>query len=143
MAVISETCGEDTSVLRVVGDVTIESVPIVDLRVRRVCRSDPGALLVDLTGVSFFGAAGLTLLLDIHRRTQLADTTLLLVAPSHIVRLLRITGLEPVFQIHDTVRHAVAADDGRCVADPALDHLKASPPAGTAVRRRSIRLVPD
>ncbi|ALG06286.1 STAS domain-containing protein [Kibdelosporangium phytohabitans] len=128
VTVTSETRGEDTVVLRVIGEVTVESAPVVDLEVRRVCRSSPTVpvLLVDLTDVTFFGAAALTMLLDAHRRTQLAGAALSLVAPPRIVRLLGITGLAQVFSVHDTVRHAIAAASERSVGDPGHHHLMVS-----------------
>ncbi|ONI91883.1 hypothetical protein ALI144C_00430 [Actinosynnema sp. ALI-1.44] len=143
MAVTSEAYDEDIIVLRVLGEVTTESTPTIDLDVRRVCRSDPTVLLVDLTGVTFFGAAGLTLLLDIYRRTELSGTALSLVASPRIVRLLVITDLARIFDVRGTLRHAVNAARDVLANVPWQDLAAATPPSGAGSRRRLLRPVPD
>lgn len=59
-------------------------------------------LVVDLRGVEFFGAAGLTVLLTVREAAVTAGTRLCLVAHNRAVLLpLAITGLEREFDIHD------------------------------------------
>src|ERR1041384_766047 len=109
LATTGVTRGDHIVVLCVAGEVDGDSAPPIYRAARRVCWSVPPTLLVDLTGVTFFGAAGLTLLTDIHRQARVAGTVLYLVAPPRIVHLLRITGLNRTFPTHDTVSHTKAA----------------------------------
>lgn len=58
-------------------------------------------LIVDLGGVSFFGAAGLTVLVVAREAALLAGCRLCVVAHTRQVRLpLMITGLDDVFDLH-------------------------------------------
>ena len=74
---------------------------------RRGCRR----ILIDLNGVTMTDAAGLGLLVSVHRRTAITSTALCLVrVPRRLQQLLTITGLSEVFAIFDSVEQAVALD---------------------------------
>jgi len=62
---------------------------------------DAGQLvIVDVTGVSFLGAAGLTMLVNLKQAAIAEGITLCLVAGTHVLLLpLRITGLDGEFDI--------------------------------------------
>ncbi|HKS45671.1 MAG TPA: STAS domain-containing protein [Amycolatopsis sp.] len=60
-------------------------------------------LVVDVSEVDFFGAAGLDTLVEIAHRAGQRDVSLRLVAGAHVCRLLRLTGLDETLRIHDAV----------------------------------------
>jgi anti-sigma B factor antagonist len=133
----SETGGEHSIVMSIAGDIDAVTAPVVDLEVRRLCRSAAPTLVVDLNGVTFLGAAGLSLLIDAYRQTQLAEIALRLVAPSRIVRLLDITGLAQMFSLHDSVPEALEAANDSPVDEPGR-HLAAPLPRSNADARKSV-----
>lgn len=137
--------GKHVVVVCVAGEVDVVSAPAIVRVARRACWSTPAILIVDLTEVIFFGAAGLTLLVDVHRQTQLAGTTLYLVAPSWVARLLRITGLDQVFAAHDPAHHAGRQVSPTVLESPSDDtgQRLAPPTLSSAVddRRPLLRLV--
>jgi anti-sigma B factor antagonist len=143
VAATSVIRGEYIVVLRVVGELDVVSAPAIGREARRVCWSVPTTLLVDLTGGTFFGAAGLTLLVDVHRQTQLAGTELYLVAPQRIVRLLRITGLTQVFRTLDTVNEATASACESPADDSDQQLVAPAPPSDIDTRKGLLRLVSD
>lgn len=66
-------------------------------------------LAVDLSGVEFMDSSGLAVLISGLRRTKEHDGSLVLVSPtSSVKRVLSITGLDKVFEIHDSVEKAAA-----------------------------------
>ncbi|GAB3886941.1 STAS domain-containing protein [Kibdelosporangium lantanae] len=108
---MTKTQREPVLVLHVRGEIDIDTAPAVADEAANLHTSAP-TLVLDLSGVTFCGAVGLRTLLDIQHRTQLAGTTLLLVAPPPIVRLLTLTDLAHVFQTHYTLDQALAAAGG-------------------------------
>jgi anti-sigma B factor antagonist len=65
-------------------------------------------VIVDLTGVSFFAAAGLTVLVNARQAAVAAGITLCLVASTRPVLLpLTITGLDGMFDISPDITHAL------------------------------------
>jgi len=65
-------------------------------------------VIVDLTGVEFFAAAGLTVLVNARQAAVAAGITLCLVASTRPVLLpLRITGLDSIFDISPDLTHAL------------------------------------
>ncbi|MET8908799.1 STAS domain-containing protein [Micromonospora sp. NPDC004551] len=73
--------------------------PLVDLVARLLSGQPPPTLVLDLSGVSFFCAAGVNALLTVRGRAASAGCALLLRRPSRItVRVLDIVGLTDEFQ---------------------------------------------
>lgn len=65
-------------------------------------------VIIDLAGVSFLAAAGLTVLVNARRAAAAAGVTLYLVAPSRqVLRPLRITGLDGTFDITPNLTQAL------------------------------------
>ncbi|MEO6086352.1 MAG: STAS domain-containing protein [Umezawaea sp.] len=102
------------SVVEISGDVDAGTAP--GLR-RQLLRLPPHNVALDLSGVTFLGAAGLTVLLRARYRIHLGGGTLCLVAvPPAVRRLITMTGL------HDTLpcRHGatdVVRGTGAAVAE--------------------------
>jgi anti-sigma B factor antagonist len=66
-------------------------------------------VIVDLLGVEFIESTGLGALIGGRRRARALDGTLALVcAESSVLKVFRVTGLDKVFEIHDSVELAIA-----------------------------------
>ncbi|EIE99947.1 STAS domain-containing protein [Saccharomonospora glauca] len=80
-------------VVRVIGEVDLLGAPILR---RRVEAALPGAraLVVDLSDTTFFGAAGLSVLVHTSALAERFRVRWALVCPSVILRLVRITNLD-------------------------------------------------
>lgn len=76
-----------------VGELTFSTVPAL-----RGCLPDEPRLLLDVSGVSFCDSAGLAALIGARRRAERAGggVTLLGVSAA-LARVLRLTGVEPLF----------------------------------------------
>lgn len=95
-------------VLAVWGEVDSYTSPPLKARLLAHLRPTGPPLVIDLTGVSFLGAAGLTVLVTVREAAMAAGTSLCLVAHSRLVLLpLMITGLDGVFDICPDVARAV------------------------------------
>jgi len=91
----------DQSVVRIVGEIDLDTAP----RLRRVLERaapDPGGdLLVDLSGVTFMDCSGLAPLLEAKNRLKSRLT--LTGVPQRVLELLRLTGLQAVFGVIDEI----------------------------------------
>ena len=103
---------DDTTVVRVVGDLDVTTVE----RVRETVLADlpPGALLVDLSECAFLDSAGLHLLFQLLRPRdgRRSPIAFLVPAGSPVVRVVEIAGLAlsaPVCRTLDEARAALAA----------------------------------
>lgn len=96
------------TVLAVSGEVDMVSAPALrDALVNGL--GDGGTFVVDMTGVTFLGSAGLAVLVEAARLTQQANATLKVVATARAVtRPLEATGLGEVFSVHGSVESALA-----------------------------------
>ena len=102
----------DAVVIAVRGEVDSCTSPLLrDRLLEHVLPSCP-QLVVDLTEVSFFGAAGLTVLVMVREAAEAAAVRLCLVAGTRVVlRPLVITGLDEVFDISPDIAHAQLRPD--------------------------------
>jgi len=71
---------------------------------------DRGILVIDLSAVTFIDSAGLTVLIDAHKRaTRIGgDVRLVVREDQQVYRILQITGLTRMFKIFATEAAAVA-----------------------------------
>jgi len=105
----------DHTVLQVGGEVDVYTAP--RLRERLIELVDGGArrVVVDLGAVEFLDSTGLGVLVGAHKRLRAANGSLSLVCTREpLLKIFRITALDQVFPLYDTVDSAIAAD-----ADPA------------------------
>lgn len=102
------------TVVAVRGEVDVATLP--DLR-EKLANLPPEALrelVVDLDGVEYLAAAGLTALVHLKSRVHERGGTLRLVcARARTRRLFRLTDLDKMFAIYDTVAAALDPDDPR------------------------------
>ncbi|WP_243787755.1 STAS domain-containing protein [Saccharopolyspora gloriosae] len=98
-------------VVGVGGEIDLSSVSrLAELVRQRLTAATLRAVVLDLSEVTFFGSAGLELLLHAQRRAEARRTPLYVVLGTGAVhRLVRLTGLTDRFTTRDTATEAVAA----------------------------------
>lgn len=91
--------------IRVTGEVDVCTSPQLAAAIHRAVLGGASSVYVDLAQVSFFGAAGATVLLHAKRACQRRGTTFVLLRPSRsAMRVLRFTDLiRPVLDLKHTV----------------------------------------
>src|SRR4051812_2391074 len=100
------------SVLEVAGEIDVYTAP--QLRERLIALVEGGArqVIVDLGRVEFLDSTGLGVLVGALKRLRVVGGELLLVcAQERLLKIFRITGLDRVFQLFDSVESATG-DDG-------------------------------
>lgn len=91
----------DAVVLSVRGEVDLSTSPFLQRVLLAHLDDAAGLMIVDLTGVSFLSAAGLTVLVNVKRAAVAARRRLRLVARTAVVLVpLTITGLDSEFDIY-------------------------------------------
>lgn len=101
LAVRLEPRGSSITV-RVVGDIDLSTVSVLEAELRKAFAGNDacGDVVVDLAGVRFMGALGLTALLEASHDVASAGGTLSLTRTTPMVRrLLNITGLEDALPV--------------------------------------------
>lgn len=103
---------EGVAVVTATGEIDMLTAP--DLRAEVLGRIDEARTLVlDMTGVSFLGSAGLAVLVEASQHAKRRGTAFRVVAVERAVtRPLVATGLGDVFSVYGSVAEAVSADDG-------------------------------
>ncbi|SEG24810.1 anti-anti-sigma factor [Thermomonospora echinospora] len=112
------------------GELDLATTAVLRERLLATLHHGTRLLIIDLSGVSFCDAAGLTVLLGTQRRAAGLGITLSLAAPNpQVAKLLRITGLDRSLTVHPTLHDALASPPTRL---PALTVERR--PAGNAHR---------
>jgi anti-sigma B factor antagonist len=97
-------------IVRVVGEVDICTAPRLNSALSAACESvqPKGALVVDLTGVTYFGSFGLSAVVIAHHRCQERRGRFLVVADGPLVlRPLRTSGLDRLLTVVGSLDEAV------------------------------------
>ena len=104
--------GEDVPVVAVHGELDIDGAPELRAALIETIEEQPGQhVVVDLEGVEFIDSAGLGVLLGGLERARAAAGDLALVATGQsVIRVLELTGLNRVFEIHPSRTAALGAD---------------------------------
>ena len=106
------------SVIRVSGEVDLESAAQLSDHTVAVIRDAGPHIVLDLGRVAFLDSTGLNVLLAIHRRAELSGGALSLAAvPRPVLKVITVTGLAGTFDMHATVEDAVAAQSARAAQD--------------------------
>jgi anti-sigma B factor antagonist len=104
------------TVIEVGGEIDVYTAPKLKERLVSLVDSGSYQLIVDMESVEFLDSTGLGVLVGGLKRVRNHDGWIDLVCTqSRILRIFRITGLNRVFGIYDTVPQAIAAHD---VPDP-------------------------
>ena len=103
--------GEDVPVVAVHGELDIDGVSRLRAALIEAIDEHPGQhVVVDLEGVEFIDSAGLGVLLGGRERARGADGDLSLVATGQgVIKILELTGLTRVFEIHASRTAALGA----------------------------------
>jgi anti-sigma B factor antagonist len=100
------------TVIEVGGEIDVYTAPKLRERLVGLVEAGSYQLIVDMENVEFLDSTGLGVLVGGLKRVRAHEGWIELVCTqSRILRIFRITGLNRVFSIHDTVREAVAAHD--------------------------------
>jgi anti-anti-sigma factor len=87
-------------VVKVVGEVDIETSPALDERLRSVLDQGHSSLVIDLAGVTFLDSTGLSVLIGGLRRCQDGGGELRLRSPrANVRKVLEVTGLIGTFHV--------------------------------------------
>jgi anti-sigma B factor antagonist len=108
LIVHSETPG--FTVIEVSGEIDVYTAPKLREKLISLVEAGSYQLIVDMEGVEFLDSTGLGVLVGGLKRVRAHEGRIDLVCTqSRILRIFRITGLNKVFSIYDTVPEAVAA----------------------------------
>ena len=106
--VYSEAAG--ITVIAVGGEIDVYTAPKLREKLISLVEAGSYQLIVDMEGVDFLDSTGLGVLVGGLKRVRAHDGWIDLVCTqSRILRIFRITGLNKVFSIYDTVAEAEAA----------------------------------
>ncbi|MFB8277338.1 STAS domain-containing protein [Nocardia colli] len=105
---------ESAAVLTVAGEVDAVSAPQLQSGVEDALQRSPAVLVVDLSGVSFFGSAGLSVLL--LALDQLTKDSLRVVASPQVRRPIEVTGLDGMLAVFDTLPAALLSGESPSLA---------------------------
>jgi anti-sigma B factor antagonist len=97
---------------RLSGEIDFTSAGAVQSALLGMILPGGGAMIVDLSRVTFLDSSGVGVLVQAHRVATERDTRLLLVASEPVRKLLRLTGLDTVLETYDKRSAAEAALSG-------------------------------
>ena len=97
--------------VRLSGDVDLESAPALTETLRTLLETiGAKPLVLDLTEVEFMDSSGLGVLVGVHQQAAVQGGALILAGPHpRVAKILRITKLDKVFTVVDTVDEAMAS----------------------------------
>ncbi|MEU7143445.1 STAS domain-containing protein [Nocardia sp. NPDC046473] len=99
---------DSVAVLTVGGEVDAASAPELQSGIEDALGHAPALLVVDLSGVRFFGSAGLSVLLFAVEAA--AKGGLRVVASSQVRRPIEVTGLDGVIEVYETLHAALNSE---------------------------------
>jgi anti-anti-sigma factor len=98
------------TIVTISGEIDIVSAPMLRERLLGLLRPHTSRIVIDLSGVTFYDASGLAVLVGASRRADQLGGVLRLAAPAPMTaRVLRVTGLDSRFEIFSTVADATGA----------------------------------
>jgi anti-sigma B factor antagonist len=105
--------GEGTHVVAVTGEVDLFTAPEFKQRLMAPIAAGVERVIVDLTGTAFLDSSSLGVLIGAHRRLKARGGRLVVAcANESIVKTFRITGLDGVFEVVDSVEAALGDHAG-------------------------------
>ena len=97
------------ALIHVKGEVDMAAEASLRRRVGEAMADEPAAVVLDLTGVTFFASAGLHIVVDLHHDATARGVSLHVVADSRIVlRPMEITGVDQLVTVVASVDQALA-----------------------------------
>jgi anti-anti-sigma factor len=109
---VNQDVGDDAVVVSAVGEVDSESfaglVFQLDTALKRAVDHPARLLVVDLSGVTHFGSAGLNAVLECHEHAEAAGVVVRIAASNpEVLRPIEITRLDGVLRLYPTVPAAL------------------------------------
>jgi anti-sigma B factor antagonist len=102
----------DCVVLSVAGEIDLVTAPDLESALVRELSSGAGRLVVDLSGVTFFGSLGLAVLIRTVEATPARPVELRLVVNRVVLRTMELTSTVDLFALYPGVDAAVGAPSG-------------------------------
>lgn len=102
------TVHDGATVLAVIGEVDLATAPALENAIESTLAGKPGALVIDLSEVSFLASAGMAALVAAHQRAGATRIAIVADGPA-TSRQLRMTNLDQVFALHSTLDQALSA----------------------------------
>ena len=123
---LAEQQGPEHTVLRVEGSLKVgETARAFTESCERIVNERPGALVLDLEQLDYMDSTGVGVLVGALKRFQAKNRSILLAAPQRrILAGLRITHLDTLFQIYDTLDAALAALAKQSDKEPTGEHRR-------------------
>ena len=123
---IAEQEGPEHTVLRVEGSLKVgETARALADSCERIARERKGALILDLSLLDYMDSTGVGVLVGALKRFQAGKRPILLAAPQRrILTGLRVTHLDTLFQIFDTLDQALAALAKETDKEPTGEHKR-------------------
>ncbi|MFJ8816977.1 STAS domain-containing protein [Amycolatopsis thermoflava] len=94
-------------VVRVAGDVDLDSATHLEQALTESAERLPPVLVVDLTGVAYFGSAGMRVLVGLQQRCGSATRVRVVASDQRVLRPMEITGLTEVLDVRPTLADAL------------------------------------
>jgi anti-sigma B factor antagonist len=119
-------------VLRLVGELDISTVALLQEVADRLIRDEPAEITVDLRELAFMDSSGLHAMLALRGSAETHGATLIVVpAPDAVMRIVRIAGVEDLFRYVDELPRPMSARSDRQRAGA---RLRAQPTTSSAER---------
>lgn len=97
------------TVVEVHGEVDVYTAPMLRERLTELIGGGARSVVVDLSQVEFLDSTGLGVLVGTQKRLRISGGTLALVCPKEpLLKVFRITALDRVFHLYETVEAATA-----------------------------------
>ena len=110
VSVTTRTADEGVAVVEVSGEVDVYTAPTLRQHLRDATTAGTKRIVVDMTNVKFLDSTGLGVLVGAMGRVRETDGDMRLVVTSdHILKVLRITGLDALIPVDEDVESAVGA----------------------------------
>ncbi|MEV6558094.1 STAS domain-containing protein [Nocardia sp. NPDC051756] len=105
---------DSTAVLTIGGEVDAVSAPQLQSGIEEALERAPAVLVLDLSGVGFFGSAGLSVLL--LALDKLDRDSLRVVASPQVRRPIEVTGLDGMLDVFETLSAALRSGETPSIA---------------------------
>jgi anti-sigma B factor antagonist len=113
VSVSTRTADGGVAVVEVSGEVDVYTAPTLRQHLRDATGAGTKRIVVDMTNVKFLDSTGLGVLVGAMGRVRETDGDMRLVVTSdHILKVLRITGLDSLIPVDEDLESALAAAHG-------------------------------
>jgi anti-sigma B factor antagonist len=105
---LAERHDGDAIVLSAEGIVDVAAAPTLTDQIRAILRQRPAVLVIDFTGVDFLATAGMSVLMEAHRKCEELNISFRVVAQGPVtVKSMQLLGIDDLLAIYPTVPTAL------------------------------------